>query len=277
MQTMRSRLDTITRTAMEVSTLNLSATQKLSCVKSQTNNYWSFMSDFFDIVWNSWLFSWLSDIDVLTQGTKKLYIVISCDSGICWSLNRKLFSKVKNLVDDNTDLFCIWKKSFNFFVDQWFNVVWCVNNCQNSSDLEILNQYLWNSINLWIYSEIVVYYHTNWVVSKFDLYSFTGDELQWFFKKFKIDVNFGKSCNDSICQMDEAMFKKTMIIQLSQYIIYGAWLSTKYVEYSHCRLVSQKVSNNNFVRKCILSFNQNRQTLLTQKVLELMSMEYTMS
>jgi F0F1-type ATP synthase gamma subunit len=77
--------------------------------------------------------------------------------------------------------------------------------------------------------------------------------------------------------MDEDSFKKTMIIQLSQYIVYGAWLSTKVAEYTHCRAVSQRVSNNSFVRKCILSFNQNRQALLTQKVMELMSMEYSMS
>jgi hypothetical protein len=77
--------------------------------------------------------------------------------------------------------------------------------------------------------------------------------------------------------MDDASFKNAMMVQLSQYIVYGAWLSTKNAEYSHCRVVSKLVAHNSFVKRCILSFNEKRQTLLTQKVMELMSLEYTVS
>ena len=276
MQTMRSRLDTITKISTEINAINSTAIQNLNLTKTQTKNYWLFMSDFFEIVWNSWVFSWLEDIDMLAKKWRKLYIVISCDAGICGLLNKKLFSKVKKVVDSDTDLFCVGKKSFNYFLDQWFNVVWCVNDCKKSIDLEILNQYLSNSVNMKVYSEVVVFFHSNRGVQKFNLYSFSKDQLQRFVKNFDVKYDFHRQWNVD-CMMDDAAFKNAMMVQLSQYIVYGAWLSTKNAEYSHCRVVSKLVANNSFVKRCILSFNEKRQTLLTQKVMELMSLEYTVS
>lgn len=276
MQTMRSRLDTIAQFSTEISTINNVALQNLKNTKIQTDNYWLFMSDFFDIIWNSWLFSWLENLDLLPKKWKKLCVVISCDTGFCLSLNKKLFSKVEKYVDADSDLFCIWKKSFNYFLDLWFNVVWCVNGCKKSADLEILNQYLSNSVNLNIYSEVVVFFNSNKWVSKFNLYSFLVDQLQWFMESFGIRCDFDKQKNVEY-MMDEVSLKKIMMVQLSQYIVYWAWLSTKNAEYLHCRSISKMVAQNGFVKKCILSFNQNRQTLLTQKVLELMSKECSMS
>jgi len=273
---MRSKLDTIAKISTEINVINSVAIQNLNLNETQTKNYWLFMSDFFEIVWISWVFSWLSDVDMLAEKWRKLCIVISCDAGICGSLNKRLFAKVKKVVDSDTDLFCVGKKSFNYFLDQWFNVVWCINDCKNSTDLEILNQYLSNSINKKVYSQVVVFSHSNRGVENFDLYTFSNDELQKFMKKFDVKYAFGTKWNVN-CVMDDVSFKNAMMVQLSQYIVYGAWLSTKNAEYSHCRAVSQLIAHNNFVKKCILSFNEKRQTLLTQKVMELMSLEYSMS
>ena len=272
MQTARTKLNNIRWLNSEISTLYKKISAQLKDVKTQTSNYNVFMSDFFSIVSASWLSSSLFNSNILLAGTRKLCVVISCESGLCGSLNKSLFKNVIKSIDSNTDVFCIWKRAFNFFVDAWFNVVWYIDNVSKSIDLQILDKYLLNSIDKNLYADVSVFFRSHNKNNKFNLYSLTQSDL----KLLDVALPADDMYSGLWVQVEEFVLRN-MIIQLSQYMVYGAVLQSQINELSYCKNILILRWDNHNLKKFVLSFNEKRQALLTQKVLELMSREYSMS
>lgn len=268
MKNMSSKLSIVDFVRLSNSRLYVQNLNNLNIVKNKSDNYKMFLSDFFSMIFAVWI-DQICNLDLLNASGRLLYIVNSSNIWLCGDLNKRIFSKFKNLKNKNDiDVFCIWKKAFNFFVENWYNVIWYIKDCNDFSDLNVLFDLLNNSfVN---YSEIKLLSNTKNSVSVVDLYSFNKSQLIKFVSNFWLDSDFDSvSCWITV---DQNTIKE-FVLQLSQYIIYGAFLLNKVEELSIRKMLLKPINRGLIMRKIVLSFNEKRQTLLTQKIMELMAVK----
>ena len=140
--------------------MELSDAEKLKKTEKQVSNYKSFMEDFFWILRSA-------NLDLFKNGScvsnnKKLILVFSTDKWFCGNYNNKLFKNIYNeYCDDksNVDVFCVWKKSFEFFAKKWFNIVWYLKLSDEFwlEDLSEIYDYLLSSISNSTYWDVSLY------------------------------------------------------------------------------------------------------------------------
>jgi len=252
---------------------------KLQKIKIQTENYKQFMKDFLEI-FNSVEFSWTS----IWDKWKDLIFAMSTDSGFSGNSNLRLFKKISEEYKnkkESLELYCIGKKSLDYFLQDWFNVVWYINLPEEfvEQDFSEIYKYIENSISDKKYSNIKVYFNylKNSVIRtpiNFNLFPFDKKSLNTFVRNMNIDVNSLTTKSDNIMVWSNIQeFKQEMIKQLSWYIIYGAALQNKIWELASDILLMNNIKNNanNTVKWLISSFNKIRQSLLTQEVSKIMS------
>lgn len=276
MQDFKSKLEMVELLSMQSNLISNNSKRELARVRSQINNYKWFLSDFFEVLNCGWLYGSLFNTNLLPKNWKKLYIVLWSEKWCCWSMNNRIFSDVTKTLDSNSDVFCIWKKSFDYFVDKWANIVWYLHNCDKSTDFDLLYKYLSDSINLWIYSDIVLFFNSKHKKINLSLYSFSKEDLDMFVSQFGLNLVDVKSEN-TVELLGWKDLIKEMFIQLSQHVIYGAWLQNRVEELWNRKSLFTNRKRVDVMRKIVLSFNQKRQMLLTQRVMELMSTEYAVS
>ena len=240
----------------------------LNIYSSKSDNFKLFLSDFFSMILNSWLNN-LCNMNILSDNGKTLYIVNSSNIWLCGNLNKKLFDYFNGESDkNNIDIFCIWKKSFNFFVENWFNVIWYIKDCNEFSDLTLLFDFLNSSISN--YSNVKLLFNTKNNATCMNLYSFNELELLKFVSDFWINCKIDSISN--WISVDKNTLKE-LVMQFSQYIIYWAFLQNKVEELSIRKKLLKPVNRGLIMRKIVLSFNEKRQMLLTQKIIELMAVK----
>ena len=283
MKNIKTKLDSVSTMKQLFNSMELSDAEKLKRMEKQVSNYKSFMEDFFGILWST-------NLNIFWNGwyelnSKKLLLVFSTDKGFSWNYNNKLFKNIcSEYFNDksNVDIFCIWKKAFEFFAKKWFNIVWYLKLSDEIclEDLSEVYDYLLSSISNNVYWDVSVYLnlYKNKISSKtlnYTVYPLEEDSLSTFVDNFWINI---MKCSEWVSLWIESnQFKVEMEKQLLQYMLYWAALQNKVAELKSRISAIQNIKNNSeFVVKDLkLSFNRLCQSLLTREVSNIMELKTT--
>lgn len=265
--------------------LEVVATVKLQKVKHQTEQYRDFMIEFMRIVQ---VLNQKTNIYNTSEGFdtgRKLVVVMGTDKGLCGSLNAKLFKEVFTKYDnqkENVDVFCIGKKTLEFFSRSNFNVVWQVSIKDEfeEDDLQGLYMFIRDAFEKRQYDEIVMYYNyfknaISQVPLCANLYPLNKESFDTFSKEIGIDLNSFNTKEmenkDLLLEPTPEELAKEMRKQLLQHMLYGAVLQNKAGEFAS-RMIAMKNAKDNstsLIRDLKLSFNKARQSVITQEISEI--------
>jgi len=266
--------------------LEVVSTIKLQKIKKQTENYRDFIIEFLKIsqVVNFKFKNFEFQNEILKKD-RQLIIVVSTDKWLCGSINSKLFKHIISSYDNTkntTDIFAIWKKSFDFFNKNGFNIIWNISVKDNFSDFDLLdlNKLLSKNIQKSEYGQISLFfnYFQNTITQKpIELKLLPLDEnwIKKFIKDLDIDIdlylNEKVESKDIILEPNPLDLQKAFLTQFIQYIIYGSILQNKAWEFAS-RMIAMKNAKDNASQVMdwlILQYNKIRQTAITREVSEI--------
>ena len=283
MKNIKTKLDSVSTMKQLFNSIELSDAEKLKKTEKQVSNYKSFMEDFFWILGSANL-DLFKNSDCVSNN-KKLILVFSTDKWFCGNYNNKLFKNIYNeYCDDksNVDVFCVWKKSFEFFAKKWFNIVWYLKLSDEFGleDLSEIYDYLLSSISNNVYWDVSLYLnmYKNKISSKtvnYNVYPLEEDSLDLFVNNFGINV--AKFSEWVSLWVESDQFKLEMEKQLMQYMLYWVALQNKVAELkSRISAIQNMKNTSDFVVKDLkLSFNRLCQSLLTREVSSIMELKTT--
>lgn len=279
----KTKIDSVSNMKQLFYSMESSGTDKIKKLNKQISSYQSFMWDFFSIIWSIWW--WIFNV-VRDDSKKKLCLLFSSNKWLCWNCNDKLFKKVFLEFwnkKDKVDIFCIWKKSFEYFVKKWFNVVWYIklDDCFVQNDLSEVYDYVFSSISSDLYWEISVY--SNFMRSKvsskimnYNVFPVEQSSLWLFMNSIWLDLwlLFENTQNVDVLWDSEEM-KMVVEKQLIQYMIYWVALQNKLAELStRVSLIQNMKDSTDFIVKDLkLSFNKLYQSLLTREISNIMNLK----
>ena len=280
MKNIKTKLDSVSNMKQLFNSMELVDFEKLKKTENKISNYKSFMEDFFSILWsiNVDLFENRNDSNL-----KKLIFVFSTDKWFCGEYNNKLFKNIYREYcgcESNVDVFCVWKKSFEFFAKKWFNIVWYLKLSDEFwlEDLSEIYDYFVSSISNKTYWDISVYLNLfkSKKISKtlnYNLYPLSNDSLDLFLDNLGIKIS--RWSGDISLWMESEQFKIDMEKQLLQYMLYWAALQNKVSELkSRISVVDNMRNTSEFVVKDLkLSFNRLCQSLLTREISNIMELK----
>ena len=282
MKNIKTKLDSVSTMKQLFNSMELSDAEKLKRTERQVSNYKSFMEDFFWILGSTNLDLFMNGDCILNE--KKLILVFSTDKWFCGNYNNKLFKNIYNeYCDDklNVDVFCVWKKSFEFFAKKWFNIVGYLKLSDEFGlgDLSEIYDFLLSSISNGIYWDVSVYLnlYKNKISSKtvnYTVYPLEENSLDLFVNNF--GINIAKFSSEWVSLWVESdQFKLEMEKQLLQYMVYWAALQNKVAELkSRISAIQNMKNTSEFVVKDLkLSFNRLCQSLLTREVSNIMELK----
>ncbi len=285
MKKIKSQIKSVSNIKQITKALEIVATVKLQKVKQQTEQYREFMIEFLKIVQVI-----NTKTDIFNKKDRKktnrnLIIVTGTDKGLCGSLNNKLFKKIFSKYENkkkHTDVFCIGKKSLEFFSRSNFNVVGQLNIKDDfaEEDLEGIFTFLRNGLETREYDSVKIYFNyfqnaIQQIPLNFKLFPLDKKSFEGFTEELNIDIN------DLI---SEDVKKKELLIeptpvelaqemrkQLLQHMIYGALLQNKAGEFAS-RMIAMKNAKDNsttLIKDLQLTFNKARQWVITQEISEI--------
>ncbi len=270
--------------------LEIVSTIKLQKLKTKTEKYRDFLIEFLKIaqVIHSQvnLFQQEENQNKEKEAKKNLLIVVSTDKWLCGPVNSKLFKQLSLKYDwdfENTEIFCVGRKSKEFFERNNVNIVWNISIKDNFSekDLEQLQTYLQSTIKNWEYQniEICFNYFKNTISQVpviLNLYPFNKQEIEQFIKQvWNIDLDnylWGNIKNKEITfEPSLNVLRKEFIQQFINHIVYWAVLQNKTWEFAS-RMIAMKNAKDNawdIQKKLTLQFNKIRQWAITQEISEI--------
>lgn len=287
MKKIKTKIKSVSNMKQITKALEVVATVKLQKMKQQTESYRDFMVDFLKIMNVVRTKLDILNTNKIDSSWRRLIIVMSSDKWLCGNLNSKLFKHIfqkYNDVKQNVDVFCVGKKSFEFFARAGFNIVWHLNlqDDFNEDNLTDVYNYIINGIANSKYAKIKVYfnYFKNTITQvplRFKVYPIDQDSFDWFVQDIGLDlddvITDELDYKDLIVEPDLKFFKQEMLRQFTQHMIYGAALQNKAGEFASRMLAMKNAKDNasDMIKDLKLSFNKARQSLITQEVTEIMS------
>ena len=118
MKKIKTKIKSVSNMKQITKALEVVATVKLQKTKEQTENYREFMTDFLKIMNAVRTKIDIMNTNEINPNGRRLIVVMSSEKGLCGNLNSRLFKNIfqkYNEHKDNVDIFCIGKKSFEFF------------------------------------------------------------------------------------------------------------------------------------------------------------------
>jgi len=118
MKKIKTKIKSVSNMKQITKALEVVATVKLQKTKEQTENYREFMTDFLKIMNPVRTKIDIMNTNEINPNGRRLIVVMSSEKGLCGNLNSRLFKNIfqkYNEHKDNVDIFCIGKKSFEFF------------------------------------------------------------------------------------------------------------------------------------------------------------------
>jgi len=280
----KSQIKSVANIKQITKALEIVATVKLQKVKQQAEQYREFMIEFLKIVQVL-----NTQTEIFNQPHKKkwkqLIIIAGTDKGLCGSLNNKLFKKIFTEYESkkkHTDVFCIGKKTLDFFGRSNFNIVGQLNIKDNfvEDDLDWMFTFIRNALSTWEYSSIRIYfnYFKNAITQiplNFKLFPLDKESLEQFTSEIDIDINNLISPEvekkELMLEPNPQDLANEMRKQLLQHMVYGALLQNKTGEFAS-RMIAMKNAKDNsttLIKDLQLTFNKARQSVITQEISEI--------
>jgi F-type H+-transporting ATPase subunit gamma len=267
--------------------LEVVATVKLQKIKKQTDSYKEFMIEFLKIVQVLNQHHPIFGEQQAKSDAKELIIVIGSDRGLCGSLNSKLFKEIFTKYEGKhkqTQVYCVGKKSLEFFSRSEFDVVGFDEfpDSFTQDSLAILFTYIQDAVQHHRHKSITIYFNYFENALKqtpihFKLFPINKKSFEEFTADIGIDINELATntphYKDIILEPNKETLANELKQQLIQHIIYGASLQNKTGEFA-ARMIAMKNAKDNstsVIKSLQLSFNKARQAAVTQEVSEIMS------
>jgi len=285
MKKIKSQIRSVSNINQITKALEVVATVKLQKVKSQAEQYREFMIEFLRIIQVINSKTNIFNKEDRKQNNKDLIIVTWTDKGLCGSLNNRLFKKIYTEYEnkkETTDVFCIWKKSLEFFTRSNFNVVGTVSLKDefNEDDLHWLYDFLRNALSNREYDNVNIYFNffknaISQIPLSFKLFPLNQESFKNFTKELNIDME--ELMSEDIMKKDLTLepspydLAKEMRKQLLQHMVYWAIIQNKTWEFA-ARMIAMKNAKDNstsLIKDLKLSFNKARQWVITQEISEI--------
>ncbi|MEI8092458.1 MAG: FoF1 ATP synthase subunit gamma [bacterium] len=255
----RSKIKSVGNLQKIIKALEIVSTIKLQKLKAKTNNFKAFMLDFLRVLDSLKDHVNIFDFDRQSwnEEGKNLIIVVTSDKGLCGGINTKLLKHISQKYQhakDNVDIIAIGKKGSEFFIRDNRNVVASLplKDDFNESDLMTINAYIRQAIEKKTYAKIKIYFNffKNIVVQvplRFKLYPLDQNSFQAFLKD--LDIPEGTTLSfqqraDLVIEPDVEQFKKNLVQELTEMIIYHASLHNKTGEHA-ARMLAMKNAKDN--------------------------------
>jgi len=272
------------------SALEIVSTVKLQKVKDIADNFKQYMTEFLyilDMV-NLWAIFGQHE-DMKTE--KELLVVISTEKWLCGALNSKLFKDIYEKTvnnKDNIDVFCIGKKSLEFFTRSWYNVIWVSNLKDNFQESE-LNSLRWlisTSIDEKKYKNIQVYYNffkntMTQIPVEMQVFPLDKQNFEDFAKMIELDISnitIDDFNDDIIIEPSEEAYYEFVYKKFISDMIYGAVLQNKAWEHAS-RMIAMKNAKDNSIdiqKSLKITYNKQRQSAVTQEISEIVGAKAAM-
>lgn len=285
MKTIKSQISSVSNIQQITKALEIVATVKLQKVKQQAEEYREFMIEFLRIVQVINSKTNIFNKEDRKKTGKNLIIVTGTNKGLCGSLNSKLFKQVFTEFKskkDSTDVFCIGKKTLEFFSRSNFNVVGTLDIKDEfaEEDLTDLYNFMRSALENREYDNVTIYFNffknaISQVPLSFNLFPLDKKSFENFTTELGIDMDelITEDLANKELTLEPSPYElaKEMRKQLLQHMVYGAILQNKTGEFA-ARMVAMKNAKDNsssLIKDLKLSFNKARQGMITQEISEI--------
>jgi len=140
MKAIKTKIKSVKNIKQITKALEIVSTVKLKKVKEATDNYRNFTNTFLKTIYSIQQQCDIFEEPEKNEEAKDLILVVSSEKGLCGSLNAKITKMVNNDYTSNkekTDIYCIGKKSKEFFKRNNFNIVGQSNITDNLDNKDI--------------------------------------------------------------------------------------------------------------------------------------------
>ncbi len=284
----RSKIKSVGNLQKIIKALEIVSTIKLQKLKAKTISFKAFMLEFLRVLESLKDHINIFDFDKQSWNAegKNLIIVVTSDKWLCGGINTKLLKHISQKYQDakdNVDIIAIGKKWLEFFVRDHRNVVASLplKDEFDESDLLMIDAYIRQAIEKKMYAKIKIYFNffKNTVVQiplRFKLYPLDQNSFQAFLKD--LDIPEGTTLSfkqgaDLVIEPDLERFKKNLIQELLEMIVYHAALHNKTGEHA-ARMLAMKNAKDNcgdIIGSLQLLYNKTRQSKITNEISEIVS------
>jgi len=283
----RGKIKSVKNLQKIIKALEVVSTIKLQKLKEKTDRFKSFVLQFLHVLQSLKDNVNVFDFDKTSWDPdgKRLLIVITSDKGLCWWINSKLLKHISEKYDDwqkKVDIIAIGRKWLEFFVRNKWNIVGSTNLHDNihQDDLRNIFAYVKKALNDKSYSKIKVYFNffkntITQIPLRFKIYPLDQESFDVFLQEIWIDshaFDFTTSW-EILVEPGVRTFKKLLIQELVEHIIYHAAINNKTWEHAS-RMLAMKNSKDNcmdIIENLDLIYNKTRQQKITQEISEIVS------
>ena len=281
----KTRIKSVKNLQKIVKALEIVSTVKLQKLKGIIWSYKEFMHSFLEVLKILRKEINLFDFDEKSwdPNGRRLLIVVTWDKGLCWSINSRIFKRMENnygQAKDNVDIFVIGKKGLEYFVRNWWNVVWSaiISDKLLLAEINPISAFIKEALQQKKYSKIKVYFNyyintMNQVLARFKLYPLDEESFESFLENIWLKVALLDNIDDKylIVEPDVETFKFDFMQLLIRTIIFSAVLNNKTTEYA-ARMMAMKNAKDNCSDLLIslnMLYNKTRQYKITQEISEI--------
>ena len=281
----RTRIKSVKNLQKIVKALEIVSTIKLQKLKGLIWSYKDFMKSFLEVlkILRKEINLFDFDENLWDPNGKRLLIVVTWDKWLCWSINSRIFKSVENKYGQakhNVDIFVIGKKGMEYFVRNWWNVVWTaiISDGVHLAEINPISAFIKESLAQKKYSKIKVYFNyyintMNQVFTRFKLYPLDEESFEAFLENIGLKMDLLESIDNKylIVEPDVETFKFDFMQLIIRTIIFSAVLNNKTTEYAE-RMVAMKNAKDNcndLLTQLNLLYNKTRQYKITQEINEI--------
>lgn len=281
----KTRIKSVKNLQKIVKALEIVSTVKLQKLKGIIWSYKEFMHSFLEVLKILRKEINLFDFDEKSwdPNGRRLLIVVTWDKGLCWSINSRIFKRMENnygQAKDNVDVFVIGKKGLEYFVRNWWNVVWSavISDKLLLAEINPISAFIKEALQQKKYSKIKVYFNyyvntMNQVLTRFKLYPLDEESFESFLENIWLKMTLLDNIDDKylIVEPDVETFKFDFMQLLIRTIIFSAVLNNKTTEYA-ARMMAMKNAKDNCSDLLIslnMLYNKTRQYKITQEISEI--------
>jgi len=286
---LRTRMKSVKNLQKIIKALEIVSTVKLQKLRGVIVTYREFMKSFLEV-----LNVVMDEINIFdfdknkrNPNWRRLLIVVTTDKWLCWGVNSRIFKRMeKNYAQakDNVDIFVVWRKWLEYFIRNWWNVVWSliVSDKVLLAEINPLSAFIKKALEEKTYSKIKVYFNffkstMDQVLTRFKLYPLDRESFEDFLNNVWIEVEESNTTKKFLMiEPDTKTYKHDFLQLLIRTIIFSAVVNNKTTEYA-ARMVAMKNAKDNcndLLVQLNLMYNKTRQLKITQEITEIVSAKW---
>ncbi len=227
----------------------------------------------------------LYDASKKDSGWKTLVIVTSSEKWLCGGLNSKITKLVGTIYDkENTDVFVIGKKWFEYCKRSGYTIVWYLNLKDEIHQSDLAPLFTFIEQHGWEYQQIDVvfsFFHSilTQSASHFTISPLGKEAIEWFLQEVWVELKPQTSTKSfELLEPSAEAVTNELQKQVKNYLITAMVLQNKLAEHAW-RMIAMKNAKDNctkFIGALTLQFNKLRQANITKEISEITAAKLAM-